>query len=420
MSALAHPFLADVHWKSTGENHPPVGIAPAHIRPLTNKDPGNVFPAPFGRPRPIKHYRRGRGFGGITAVSLLGDNATPQELAAAQQLDYNLHRLVLSSGHRGSTVQIAMDTPGSVAIVPHVRIAAANDDADQADCNLCQGAKVMANYQPNTTNVTETPNADTCNARWCCNAEKKARTRSRAASTLIKKNYAATAAQLMQQRCMTYQQKQFQYESSLAIDGGDHSAPHTFLANCNPGVSGFATRTQTLIDTLLSRMTTAGVLDTEAAAAVRDSDAYTSLQAFGAFVRELEDPTATAIFEEFLSNPYTGLPREGVSDRNASCKLTVYDPNNKQFATQGAVSASTRTSALKVNTVRTSAKFLHEPPPSALLDTGNNTPLYLLKNKGAAIGTNLPPGSSYVANRRVNQARCMLDTPLNKKYHIYT
>jgi len=49
-----------VTWKGTGINSNPVGTAPGHIRPLTNKDPGNVFPTGFGLPRPIKHFRKGR------------------------------------------------------------------------------------------------------------------------------------------------------------------------------------------------------------------------------------------------------------------------------------------------------------------------------------------------------------------------
>ena len=47
-------------WKGTGALSNPVGTASSNIRPLTNKDPGNVFPTGFGLPRPIKHFRKGR------------------------------------------------------------------------------------------------------------------------------------------------------------------------------------------------------------------------------------------------------------------------------------------------------------------------------------------------------------------------
>jgi hypothetical protein len=49
-------------WKGTGVNRFPVGTTYTNIRPLTNNDPGNAFPAAFGRARPIKHYRKGRVF----------------------------------------------------------------------------------------------------------------------------------------------------------------------------------------------------------------------------------------------------------------------------------------------------------------------------------------------------------------------
>ena len=48
-----------VSWKGTGIFSNPVGVVSSHIRPLTNNDPGNVFPTGFGLPRPMKHYRKG-------------------------------------------------------------------------------------------------------------------------------------------------------------------------------------------------------------------------------------------------------------------------------------------------------------------------------------------------------------------------
>ena len=48
-------------WKGAGPiGSNPVGVASGHIRPLTNKDPGNVFQTGFGLARPIKHYRKGK------------------------------------------------------------------------------------------------------------------------------------------------------------------------------------------------------------------------------------------------------------------------------------------------------------------------------------------------------------------------
>ena len=44
-----------ITWKGTGLSQTPVGITAGTIRPLTNLDYGNNFPAPFGKARPIKH-----------------------------------------------------------------------------------------------------------------------------------------------------------------------------------------------------------------------------------------------------------------------------------------------------------------------------------------------------------------------------
>ena len=69
-------------------------------------------------------------------------------------------------------------------------------------------------------------------------------------------------------------------------------------------------------------------------------------------VRALEE------FEIFVNNPYWGIPFAGVSNPNG-CKLTVYKPNNYQFAQQGAVSSSTRMLKLNVDTISTNAASIH-------------------------------------------------------------
>ena len=58
-------------WKGSGPFSNPAGVAPGHIRPLTNNDMGNVFQSGsfpsrtysnqrVFLPRPIKHFRKGR------------------------------------------------------------------------------------------------------------------------------------------------------------------------------------------------------------------------------------------------------------------------------------------------------------------------------------------------------------------------
>ena len=109
-------------WKGTGVFSNPVGISAGHIRPLTNKDPGNVFPTGFGLPRPIKHFRKGRVIP-VPPIPIQDQNNLAQSFETSL-IDYNLNRNVKSSygsslgggaGGRGLLNQV-MDTPGSYLV----------------------------------------------------------------------------------------------------------------------------------------------------------------------------------------------------------------------------------------------------------------------------------------------------------------
>ena len=63
-------------------------------------------------------------------------------------------------------------------------------------------------------------------------------------------------------------------------------------------------------------------------------------------------------FNAFINNPYWGVPFAGPSNPNG-CKLTVYKPNNPQFAVQGAVDSSTRMLKLNVDTITTNSASIH-------------------------------------------------------------
>ena len=63
---------------------------------------------------------------------------------------------------------------------------------------------------------------------------------------------------------------------------------------------------------------------------------------------------ALKIFVDFINNPYWGMPLTGPSNQTG-CQLTVYKPNNYQYAVQGAVDSSTRNLKLTVDTVTTNA-----------------------------------------------------------------
>jgi hypothetical protein len=110
-------------WKGTGIFSNPVGVTASHIRPLTNLDPGNIFPTGFGLARPLKQYRKGRVIP-YTGPILIKNANNEIETVENSLIEYNLNRLVKSSkgqslgggfGGRGLINQM-MDTPGSYLV----------------------------------------------------------------------------------------------------------------------------------------------------------------------------------------------------------------------------------------------------------------------------------------------------------------
>lgn len=195
-----------ISWKGEGLNRYPSANTAGHVRPLTNNDSGNVFAAPFGRPRPIKHYRRAR-----QVYRNLEDDD--------QSIRRNLERFVksgvptptLSSG----LVEVSQNMPGSVSVRENTAVAT-------PPCIPCRSIQLIASYAPNLTNLSETPNK----TFPCCNQEKYAKQRVIYASTVISPKYFTTSKQLMQNRCRTYDQKSFNFQSNRPI------GPNAYLANC--------------------------------------------------------------------------------------------------------------------------------------------------------------------------------------------
>lgn len=321
-----------VSWKGTGYNQFPVGTAPGNIRPLTNKDPGNVFPTGFGLPRPIKHFRKGR--------------VIPPPPSEDKQVDYNTHRFVRSSN--GASIQSTQDTPGGYIV--YLNTPYGTNDLNE-HCKTCEGAGLVASYKPNTEFVTETPEPATTNRVWCCNPEKKARQRAIYASTNLKKTYYTTTKQYLQNRCKTYDQKAFNFVPNRA----DVPPPdNLYVANCQMNTQQTeATILRRLADILFAE----GILTQDQVSLLLDN--VHSISALYTFVQELpeaQQASAMVVLEVFMKNPYYGLPSAGLANANSgACKWTVYKPNNGQFAQQGAVSSSTRLLKLNVDTISTNA-----------------------------------------------------------------
>ena len=381
-----------ISWKGTGINSNPVGIASGHIRPLTNNDPGNVFPTGFGLPRPIKHFRKGRVIppSPIQANDLIGknpyNNNITLDINEAALINYNINRFVKSSkgtslggGFGGSGLLNDMqDKPGAFTVKINKQNEVDGVSALNSDCKTCEGIGIVANYYPNKGYLTENPEPNTTNSTLCCNEEYKAKRRAIYASTNLKKNYYTSTKQYLQNRCKTYDQKAFNFLSYrtnldaavynanayyISVDGNKGPIPgsplaltNTYLANCQPNAQIYNATENVLIDQMLTIMVNANILT--------PTDVYTfnnlginSIKGFFDWLNGLPDGKKTPalkVFTDFISNPYWGMPLAGPSNQTG-CQLVVYKPNNYQYAKQGAVDSSTRNLKLNVDTISTNA-----------------------------------------------------------------
>lgn len=334
-----------VTWK--GGN--PVGITSGTIRPLTNKDVGNNYPAPFGqqpaapglhcrKPRPIKHARKGSS---LLMPAVTYDDETYQDYINVYR---NLNREVKSSS-QGTLVKQMIDNPGSFSVTD-----SKINNPDQ------RGICVVSGFYPNKAYLTENPEPISTTPTFCCNAEKKARRRVVYASTNLKKNYFTTLEQYRQNRCQTYEQRVFNFVSSVptqvagqinnpnAKPGGPLATSNTYVANCQPNGEIALTSEVNLVATVLNIIQQEGIQ-------IPASGTIVTFQQLEQFIEGLspnENAVAKVVYDNFLANPYSGMPLAG-PDNLLGCKLVVYKPNNYQFAQQGAVTASTLT--LKKNVV---------------------------------------------------------------------
>jgi hypothetical protein len=362
-----------VHWKANGVASWPVGVTAGHIRPLTNKDIGNNFPAAFGKARPIKHYRKG------TTIPIPIILLNPENPNNIIQVTRNYDREVKSSkgtslgGGAGGfgVISQMIDSPGSFIVKQNPLNETNGINQLNSDCKTCEGVGIIANYKPNPGYLTENPEPETQTPKFCCNAEKKALRRVIPASTNLKKNYYTTHAQYMQNRCQTYEQRifnfvrpanvspavfnnQFVTEKAIAQakPGSALAMTNTYVANCQPNAEIYQASEVNLIATMLKIMQNQQILTSAQVAAFYDMN-ITTLSAFANYLESLSGSTrgaALQVYINFTNNPYAGIPFEGPNNP-LGCKLVVYKPNNSQFAQQGAVSSSTRILKLNVTTI---------------------------------------------------------------------
>jgi len=380
-----------ITWKGTGPFSNPVGSAAGHIRPLTNNDPGNVFPTGFGLPRPIKHFRKGRV---IPSEPILAANLSVKDphnsninliIDEGALINYNMNRYVASSkgtslggGFGGSGLLNEMqDKPGCFIVKENPPNEINGVKQLQNDCKTCEGVGIVSSYYPNNTYLTDNPEPTVENAVLCCNQEYKAKRRAIYASTNLKKNYYTTHTQYLQNRCKTYQQKAFNFLSYKSLDNSVyHSNPYyisvdgnkgitpgsplsltnTYLANCQPNGEIYNASENAIISQILGMMFNQNIL-TQAEVDNFYTLNINSIRGFFTWINTLSEPQKTlalTVFTDFLKNPYWGMPLAGPSNPTG-CQLVVYKPNNYQYAKQGAVDSSTKILKLQVDTISTNA-----------------------------------------------------------------
>jgi hypothetical protein len=406
-------------WKGTGALSNPVGIAPGHIRPLTNKDPGNVFQTGPMLPRPIKHYRKGRVIPSAPIVA--SDTDTYSQKSEIAQINYNMNRYVRSSkgtslggaNNGGGLISAMIDNPGNYIVKTNLPNETNEMIALNNDCKTCEGVGVVVSYYPNNTYITDNPDAITQSPLLCCNEQYKAKRRAIYASTNLKKNYYTTLQQYRQNRCKTYEQKSFNFltpystneielnkdypfatpETSylnVAKAGSPLALTNTYLANCQPNAELYNATENAIIDQMLSIMVNKHILTTAQVTEINNLNIIT-IKDFFNYLNGLTGSTKTLaidVFVNYLNNPYWGMPISGPTNQNA-CKLTVYKPNNYQYAKQGAVSSSTRLLKLNVDTISTNAASLQNynntgqllVNANQLYEGVNNNVANLYKNK---------------------------------------
>ena len=453
--------------KGVGPNSFPVGTAPGHIRPLTNMDPGNVFQSgsfpsrayPHTRvfiPRPIKHFRKGRvvppePIKGVP--NLIGKdpyNSNIQlNIDENALINYNINRFVKSStpvplgGSRSSSglLNDMMGAPGSYIVKINPIDEKDNVTQLNKDCQTCEGIGIVASYKPNLTYLEENPEPNTQTPIWCCNDEIKARRRVIYANTFLPTNYYTTHEQYLKNRCKTYKQKAFNflsYKTNLTngiyennpyyytVNGNNGPTPgspgsfaNVYLANCQPNAQIFNATENALISQMLALLVNLQII-TQAEV----NNFYTlninSIQGFFTWLTRLPDNQKTQalkLFNEFISNPYWGMPPSGPSNPTG-CQLVVYNPNNYQYAKQGAVSSSTRMLKLNVDTISTNAASIQNYNNTGPLLVNanqlyygeNNNVANLYKNKPANRGCIKYPLNFYQSGQFQNKKYCSYKT----------
>jgi len=335
-------------WKGTGPFSNPVGITSGNIRPFTNKDPLNGAVYRHGSARPLKIYRRG-----ISVPVLIQDPNNPGALVESA---YYSDRTVKTSVQDYMVAQM-QDQPGRYSIKENSIQEKNGIEAQEAACKTCSGIGIVSSWQP-ITNLTEKPEENVTTPPLCCNEERKARRRVLPASTVLRKNYYTDTYQYLFNRCQTFDQRAFNFYKgagdALAKPGSPLATTNLYVANCNPNGEVNASADQALVDQLATILLNQGVINQQQYEGLLTQATLPAIIELLKTYPQEQSVAALIVVDAVLANVYVSPPFSGPTNPRG-CKLVTYKPNNYQFAQQGAVSSSTRTLKLNVNTIDTNA-----------------------------------------------------------------
>ena len=386
-------------WKGTGLFGNPIGITSGNIRPQTNKDPRNVAIYKQGLPRPIKHYRRGKG---MPIPNIIANNSNiKEEKYETIEANYYSDREVKTSISNKIIGQL-VDRPGAFIVKdnslenfstinnpdPYIDNNKVNTNTNTInnDCKKCDGVGLISSWMP-INNLTENPQPNTQNKLLCCNAQRKAITRVLPTSSNLTDNYYSNVGQYLYKRCQTYDQRAFNFITSVAnkqiydnllsgkpvlnglITNGDAPAyKNMYVANCNPTVNISNDIDISIIDRVASILFSKLIITNEEYI-LYVSEKIKSVNDFILFLNSsisLKNKNnalevAYQIFNHSKININMNMNMNNVvsstNSTNNGCKIVAYKPNNPQFAQQGAVKSSTQ--ILKLNASTISANILN-------------------------------------------------------------
>ncbi len=367
-----------VSWKGSGIFSNPVGVTASHIRPLTNNDPGNIFPTGFGLARPLKQYRKG------TVIPINFEKQSLTTDVEKALIAYNVNRSVKTSigsslgGGNGGTGLISqmIDMPGSFIVKENGLEDEFVNDID-AECKNCNGVGIVSDWMP-INNLTEKPEPNVTNNLLCCNQQKKAYQRVLPTNTNVKKNYYQTTYMYLYNRCQTFQQRQFNFISGpidkkieklfvaypfvtakileYSKPGDPLSIINLYVAQCNPNFTVEKGAEIGFVSYLLKALLDVGFISQEEYDSLSVSDMSVQI-----FIKSLQNILTKEEYQKVIdylyqlaANPYNGSFIGGPSNPKG-CSQVYYKPNNPQFAKQGGVSSSTRTLKLTVDTINSVA-----------------------------------------------------------------